>query len=102
MNYSTLKRSRTYIVVPRDVPPENFLSVPETRKERRIGPGKYILCPLLIFLMAGGLLAVGGYFVHEHSAQGELAEWPNLTGRTNSIIIEILTWHQIFQKAPKG
>ena len=81
MNYSTLRRSRTYIVVPRDVPPENFLFVHETRKERKIGPGKYILCPLLIFLMAGGLMAVGGYLLHEHSsAQGELVEWPNLTG----------------------
>ncbi len=28
----TLTRSRTYIVVPRDVPPENFLTVSETRK----------------------------------------------------------------------
>merc|ERR1719483_1326917 len=35
-----------------------------------------ILCPLLIFLTAGGLMAVGGYLLHEHSsAQGELVEW---------------------------
>ena len=31
----TLTRSRTYIVVPRDVPPENFISVSETRKVTR-------------------------------------------------------------------
>ncbi len=31
----TLTRSRTYIVVPRDVPPENFLTVSETRKVGR-------------------------------------------------------------------
>ena len=31
----TLTRSRTYIVVPRDVPPENFLTVTETRKVTR-------------------------------------------------------------------
>jgi hypothetical protein len=46
----TLTRSRTYIVVPRDVPPENFLTVSETRKvwqassqtEEKMGTGNYI------------------------------------------------------------
>ena len=85
MNYSSLRRSRTYIVVPRDVPPENFLFVPETRKERKMGPSRCIICPLLVFLLAGGLLAGCGYFLHEHSVQGGLVlEWPDSSGILSS------------------
>ena len=80
MNYSTLRRSRTYIVVPRDVPPENFLFVPETRKERRIGPGRCFIYPFAIFLLTGGVLAAGGFFLHKYNAQVELAEWPDING----------------------
>ena len=34
----TLRRSRTYIVVPRDVNPENFLAMIETTKEHGTYP----------------------------------------------------------------
>ena len=57
MTYATLSRSRTYIMVPRDVPPENFLSVEETRKVERVGLGRCLLAPCL--LMAGLLLLAG-------------------------------------------
>ena len=57
MGYATLSRSRTYIMVPRDVPPENFLSVEETRKVERVGVGRCLLAPCL--LMAGLLLLAG-------------------------------------------
>ena len=80
MNYSTLRRSRTYIVVPRDVPPENFLFVPETRKERRISLGRCFIYPLAIFLLTGGVLAAGGFFLHKYNAQVELVEWPDIKG----------------------
>ena len=74
MSYSTLRKSRAYIVVPRDVPPENFLFVPETRKERKAGPSKCIICPLIVFLLAGGLLACCGYFLHQESG----VQWPRI------------------------
>ena len=80
MSYSTLRRSRTYIVVPRDVPPENFLFVPETRKERKIGLGRCFILPLAIFILTGGVLAAVGYFLHEYNAQVDLVDWPNITG----------------------
>jgi hypothetical protein len=63
MSFSTLRRSRTYIVVPRDVPPENFLFVPETRKERRISPGRCFFYPLVIFFLTGGVLA-GSFYIN--------------------------------------
>ena len=64
--------------MPRNVPPENFLFVPETRKERKRGPSTCILCPLIVFLLAGGLLAGCGYFLHEQSVQ--VLEWPDSSG----------------------
>ena len=63
--YSTLSRSRTYIVVPRDVPPENFLSVPETRKERRTGLVRCVLVPVLVLLVIVGLLSCLGWLVYD-------------------------------------
>ena len=54
--YSTLRKSRNYIVVPRDVPPENFISVPETQKERKTGLVRCLLIPVLVFLVIAGLL----------------------------------------------
>ena len=80
MNYSTLRSSRTYIVVPRDVPPENFLFVPKTRKERRIGPGRCLIYRLVLFLHTGGVLTAGGFFLHKYNAQVELVEWPDIKG----------------------
>ena len=77
MSYSTLRRSRTYIVVPRDVDPQNFIYVPETRKVRNIGLGKCFFIPLLVFLVVGGVLGVAGYFLHQHSQGEGLLEWPS-------------------------
>ena len=76
MSYSTLRRSRTYIVVPRDVDPQNFIYVPETRKVRNVGFGKCFLIPLMVFLVVGGGLGCAGYFLHQHSSQEGLLEWP--------------------------
>ena len=63
--YSTLSRSRTYIVVPRDVPPENFVSVPETQKERRTGVGRCVLIPGLVLLVIAGLLAGLSWIIYD-------------------------------------
>ena len=76
MSYSTLRRSRTYIVVPRDVDPQNFIYVPETRKVRNVGFGRCFLIPLLVFLVVGGGLGCAGYFLHQYSSQEGLMEWP--------------------------
>ena len=76
MSYSTLRRSRTYIVVPRDVDPQNFIYVPETRKVRNVGFGRCFLIPLLVFLVVGGGLGCAGYFLHQYSSQEGLLEWP--------------------------
>ena len=76
MSYSTLRRSRTYIVVPRDVDPQNFIYVPETRKVRNVGWAKCFYIPLLIFLIVGGVLGVAGYFLHQYSQGEGLLEWP--------------------------
>ena len=67
--YSTLRKSRTYIVVPRDVPHENFLSVPETQKERKTGLVRCVLIPVLVLLVIAGLLSglVYGYQSHQES-----------------------------------
>ena len=79
MSYSTLRRSRTYIVVPRDVDPQNFLYVPETRKVRRLGVARCLLLPLAVVLLVGGALGVAGYFLHQHSAgDSGLLDWPLL------------------------
>ena len=48
MGYATLSRSRTYIMVPRDVPPENFVTVQETRKVERVGLARCLLPPCLV------------------------------------------------------
>ena len=87
MSYSTLRRSRTYIVVPRDVDPQNFIYVPETRKVRSVGFGKCLILPLVVFLVVGGILGVAGYFLHQYTAEGALREWPNksLLGETGEI-----------------
>ena len=76
MSYSTLRRSRTYIVVPRDVDPQNFIYVPETRKVRNVGFGKCLILPLVIFLVVGTILGVAGYFLHEYTASDGLMDWP--------------------------
>ena len=79
MSYSTLRRSRTYIVVPRDVDPQNFLYVPETRKVRRLGVARCLALPLAVLLLVGGALGVAGYFLHQHSAgDSGLLDWPLL------------------------
>ena len=77
MSYSTLRRSRTYIVVPRDVDPQNFIYVPETRKVRNVGFGKCFIIPLVVFLVVGGVLGVAGYFLHQYSQGESLLEWPS-------------------------
>ena len=77
MSYSTLRRSRTYIVVPRDVDPQNFVYVPETQKVRNVGIGKCCIIPLLVFLVVGGLVGVAGYFLHQYSQGDGLLEWPS-------------------------
>ena len=63
MGYATLSRSRTYIMVPRDVPPENFVTVQETRKVERVGLARCLLPPCLVLgcllLLASILAAVG-------------------------------------------
>ena len=84
MSYSTLRRSRTYIVVPRDVDPQNFIYVPETRKVRNVGFGKCLILPLVVFLVVGTILGVAGYFLHEYTASDGLMEWPekSLGGET--------------------
>jgi len=79
--YSTLSRSRTYIVVPRNVPPENFLSVPETQKERRTCCFllRSVLIPVLVLLVTAGLLSGLGWLVYGyHSSLQETVKW---TGR---------------------
>ena len=72
--YSTLSRSRTYIVVPRDVPPENFLSVPETQKERKTGLVRCVLIPVLVLLVIAGLLSGLGWLVHGYHAGQDMAK----------------------------
>ena len=76
MHYSTPTRSRNYIVVPRDVPPENFLFVPETRKERKLGLGRCLLVPLVISILTGVVVVSVGYFVYKYTVPGEIVEWP--------------------------
>ena len=78
MKYSTLSRSRTYIVVPRDVPPENFLSVPETQKERKTGLVRCVLIPVLVLLVIAGLLSGLGCLVYGYLGKQETIKW---TGR---------------------
>jgi hypothetical protein len=73
--YSTLSRSRTYIVVPRNVPPENFLSVPETQKKGKKGLVRCVLIPVLALLMIAGLLSGLGYLVHGYHIHQETAKW---------------------------
>ena len=73
--YSTLSRSRTYIVVPRDVPPENFLSVPETQKERKTGLVRWVLIPVLVLLVIAGLLSGLGWLVLGYHSQQKTAKW---------------------------
>jgi len=63
-------------VVPRDVDPQNFIYVPETRKVRNVGWAKCFYIPLLIFLIVGGVLGVAGYFLHQYSQGEGLLEWP--------------------------
>ena len=57
-----MSRSRTYIMVPRDVPPENFVTVQETRKVERVGLARCLLPPCLalgaLLLLAGLLTAL--------------------------------------------
>ena len=67
--YSTLNRSCTYIIVPTNVPPENFISVPETQKERKTGLVRCVLIPVLVLLVIAGLLSglVYGYQSHQES-----------------------------------
>jgi len=79
--YSTLSRSRTYIVVPRNVPPENFLSVPETQKQRRTGwcLVRGILITVLVLLVIAGLLSALGFLVYGY--HGSLQETVKWTGR---------------------
>ena len=82
MNYFTTIRSHTNIVVPREVPPENFLFVPEIQKERGHGLQRCLCVPLVIFLLTGGVLAAGGYFLHASNGPVDLmVEWPNITGQ---------------------
>ena len=71
MKYSTLSRSRTYIVVPRDVPPENFLSVPETQKKRKTSLVRCVLIPVLVLLVIAGLLSglVYGYLIKQERGE---------------------------------
>ena len=82
--YSTLSRSRTYIVVPRDVPPENFLSVPETQKERKTGLVRCVLIPVLVLLVIAGLLSGLGWLVHGYHSQQKTAKW---MGREEDVIV---------------
>jgi hypothetical protein len=72
--YSTLRRSRTYIVVPRNVPPENFLSVPETQKAHKTGL-RCVLIPVLILLVIAGLLSGLGYLVQGYHRHKDTAKW---------------------------
>ena len=83
----TLRRSRTYIVVPRDVNPENFLFVPETRKERRVGLGRCLLLPLSLGLGLAALLGLAGYFLHQHSSTASPAAWPDTKAGQAYVVI---------------
>ena len=76
--YSTLRKSRTYIVVPRNVPPENFLSVPETQKERKTGLVRCVLIPVLVLLVIAGLLSGLGCLVYGYHSRQKTVKW---TGR---------------------
>ena len=71
-------------MVPRDVDPQNFIYVPETRKVRNVGFGKCLILPLVVFLVVGTILGVAGYFLHEYTVSGGLMEWPekSLGGET--------------------
>ena len=72
MGYATLSRSRTYIMVPRDVPPENFLTVQETRKVERVGLGRCLLTPCIVvgsLLLLAGLLAGLGFLLTATSTE---------------------------------
>ena len=53
---SLLSMSRSYIIVPRDVPPENFKSVPETLRVKR-RPGLCVLRSLLLLTLLLSLTA---------------------------------------------
>ena len=72
--YSTLRKSRTYIVVPNNVPPENFLSVPETQKERKTGLVRCVLIPVLVLLVIAGLLSGLGWLVLGYHAGQDMAK----------------------------
>ena len=89
MSYSTLRRSRTYIVVPRDVDPQNFIYVPETRKVRSVGLGKCLVLPLVVFLVVGSVLGTAGYFLHQYTTTAGLREWPDksLLGETGETAV---------------
>ena len=71
-------------MVPRDVDPQNFIYVPETRKVRNVGFGKCLILPLVVFLVVGTILGVAGYFLHEYTVSGGLMAWPekSLGGET--------------------
>ena len=73
--YSTLHRSRTYIVVPRDVPPENFLSVPETQKERKPSLVRCVLIPVLVLLVIAVLLSGLVCLVYGYHSRQEAVQW---------------------------
>ena len=63
--YSPLSMSHLHIVVPRNVPPENFLTVPETQKVRRTGVMRCVLIPVLVLIMVSGLLSCIIYEYHK-------------------------------------
>ena len=66
-------------MVPRDVPPENFVTVQETRKVERVGLARCLLPPCLVvgclLLLASILAAVG--FLLEPEDTSQRRELPN-------------------------
>ena len=58
-----------YIIVPRDVPPENFLTVPETHKERRTVVGRYVVIAGVVIAIVG-ILAGLAWIVYDSTSTG--------------------------------
>ena len=96
---SIMSMSRNYIIVPRDVPPENFKSVPETIKVKKT-PVKCFVRGFLLMLLVLCLAAAtfsGVYLAFEESRRNQESE--NIIGNNGVIDEEISDNHQQSYKA---
>ena len=75
--YSSLRKSRTQIIVPRNVDPENFVTVKETQKLKRSALWKAVI-PILIFFVTVGIVA-GSAFILYFSQDQDTLKWPKKT-----------------------